>query len=267
MPVGQREGGDVELIATIERYYDEVPRANADAHQVGPFTLFVARQGWQYYARPRLGGSASITSQDVRQVLDVQRERGMPRQIEWVHEVTPSLLRAARGVDVPVLECPLLVLTEPVRAPDDHGCLTAMLEPDDPRFASARAAVAAGFTGTDELRPEPVQPWMAAQARDGLLRVAGAFNADGAAVGGGSHAVRGDVSELTGIAVIPRCRRRGIGASLTKVLTHDAIAAGATTVFLSAGTDVIARVYERVGFRRIGTACIVEVRTSSPHPP
>jgi hypothetical protein len=30
-------------------------------------------------------------------------------------------------------------------------------------------------------------------------------------------------------------------------------------VFLSAGSPQIARVYERVGFRRVGTACIAAV--------
>jgi predicted GNAT family acetyltransferase len=42
------------------------------------------------------------------------------------------------------------------------------------------------------------------------------------------------------------------------VLAEDATAAGATTVFLSAGDDAVARVYERVGFRRVATACIGE---------
>jgi hypothetical protein len=34
--------------------------------------------------------------------------------------------------------------------------------------------------------------------------------------------------------------------------------AGATTVFLSAQDDAVARVYERVGFRRVATAGIAE---------
>jgi len=134
-----------------------------------------------------------------------------------------------------------------------------MLEPDDPRFALARSAVAAGFAESDDLGPEPVPEWITARVRDGLMRVAGAFDADGAAIGGGSHAVRGDVSELTGIAVLPRHRRRGVGAALTKALADDAVASGARTVVLSAGTSEVSRVYERVGFRRVGTACVAEL--------
>jgi hypothetical protein len=36
------------------------------------------------------------------------------------------------------------------------------------------------------------------------------------------------------------------------------MAGGATTIFLSAGSDAVARVYERVGFVRVGTACVAE---------
>ena len=160
---------------------------------------------------------------------------------------------------MPVAECPLLVLGEPVPLSGEPAVTAEMVEADDPRFALARAAVAAGFEERDTLRPEPVLEHIAARVRRGLLRMAGAFDADGAAIGGGSHALRGDVSELMGIAVLPCYRRRGVGAALTKVLADDATASGATTVFLSAGTPAVARVYERVGFCRVGTACIAEV--------
>src|SRR4051794_30472023 len=81
---------------TIETYYDTVPRAAATTEEVGPFTLFLAEEGvgWQFYARPRLGGDASFTADDVRRVLARQVELGLPRAIEWVDEVTPSLLPA-----------------------------------------------------------------------------------------------------------------------------------------------------------------------------
>lgn len=248
------------LLDRIERYYDKVPRATARAHEVGPFTLFVAEEGWPYYARPRLGGETTFRPEDVTAVIARQRDLGVPRQIEWVHEVTPSLLPAAHTTGLAVQECPLLVLERAVDATRVEGVVATMLEPDDARVASARAAVHAGFGGTDELTPEPVPDWLTARLRRALVRFAGAFEAGYAAVGGGSHSPRDDVSELIGIAVLPRWRRRGVGAALTAVLADDARTSGATTVFLSAGTPSVARVYERVGFRRIGTACIVEAR-------
>ena len=60
------------------------------------------------------------------------------------------------------------------------------------------------------------------------------------------------------IAVLPRARRRGIGAAVTAALAADATASGVTTVFLSAGSPQVAELYRRVGFVRVGTACVAE---------
>ena len=85
----------------------------------------------------------------------------------------------------------------------------------------------------------------------------GAFDAELGAVGGGSHNPRADVTEIVGVAVLPAHRRRGIAGHLTWALAADAAAAGVRTVFMSAGSDDVARMYEGVGFRRVATACIV----------
>jgi predicted GNAT family acetyltransferase len=77
-------------------------------------------------------------------------------------------------------------------------------------------------------------------------------------VAAGSYQPIGPVSEVVGIATLPAYRRRGIGGALTSFLAADALSRGARTVFLSAGDSEIARVYERVGFRRIGSACVAE---------
>jgi predicted GNAT family acetyltransferase len=61
---------------------------------------------------------------------------------------------------------------------------------------------------------------------------------------------------VVGIATLPAVRRQGLGGAITGALVADALAGGAEVVFLSAGSEDIARVYHRLGFRRIGTACI-----------
>jgi predicted GNAT family acetyltransferase len=43
---------------------------------------------------------------------------------------------------------------------------------------------------------------------------------------------------------------------VTAALVADARARGCGTVSLSAQDDTVARVYERVGFVRVGTACV-----------
>jgi ribosomal protein S18 acetylase RimI-like enzyme len=252
------------LLATLEGYYDTAPRASTDPEEVGPFTLFVQRdpEGWPFYARPRLGLSGDITVDDVAAVLARQAELGLTASIEWVHETTPSLLAAARAAGLDVEECPLLVLAEgsqhhPLsrRVGEDLTPRTAVLPPDDPDLPVVVGAVHAGFSSTDDVEPRDV-----AREQDlierGLLVMVGAYDAQGRVVGGGSHGPRGGTTELVGIAVLPGARRRGVGGAITAALVADARARGIDTVFLSARDDAVARVYERIGFVRVGTACI-----------
>lgn len=250
-----------ELFQTLETYYDAAPRPQATTEEVGPFTLFVRRDqsGWPYYARPRLGLDVSVTRADVEQVRERQRELGVPENVEWVHETTPTLLDAARDAGLAVRECPLLVLPDgidPSASALPEGTRVVMLSGDSPEIGEVSAAVSAGFSGSDELRdraPGP-QPRL---LREGLMAMAGAFD-DRGAVGGGSHSARGTTTELAGIAVLPRARKQGVGAALTHALVVDARRRGVQTIFLSAQDDAVARVYERVGFVRVGTACIAE---------
>ena len=254
------------LLGILETYYDTAPRANATVEEVGPFTLFVKARpdAWDYYARPRLGYVGDITSAEVDTVRARQRELGAPENLEWVHETTPSLLDAVLSSGLPVDRCPLLVLDEeavPV-TPVASAALVAdgidvrVLEADDD-LASAVAAVHAGFDGTDDAAPRAATR-QAEMLREGLLGMAAAYDGRGTVVGGGSHGPRGATTELTGIAVLPRARRRGVGAAITAALVADARGRGVSTVFLSADDDTVARVYERVGFVRVGTACIAE---------
>lgn len=249
------------LLATLEAYYDAAPRPLATAEEVGPFTLFVrsSPQGWPFYARPSLGYDGPCTAAQVTAVRERQRELDVPESLEWVHETTPTLLAAAREAGLQVAECPLLVLPGGAAAltpplPAEYS--VSMLPVDSPDLPSVMGAVDAGFTGTDEVDPRPLGP-AAGLLRSGLMAMAGAYDGRGV-VGGGSHSPRGTTTELAGIAVIPRARRQGVGAAITALLVADARERGVTTVFLSARDDTVARVYERIGFQRVGTACVAE---------
>lgn len=252
----------VTVLQTLEVYYDAAPRPLATTEQVGPFTLFLRSEqaGWPYYARPTLDADLPFTAAHVSAVRERQRQLGVPEAIEWVHETTPTLLTAAREAGLTVAELPLLVLPDgasPVVPPLPDGARVALLAADHEDLARVHAVVGAAFAGTDDL-PATLPPSRAELVRDGLVAVAAAYDARGELVGGGSHSPRGTTTELTGIAVLPRARRLGLGAALTAALVGDAARHGATTVFLSAGDDTVARVYERVGFTRVGTACIAE---------
>lgn len=246
-------------LTPIEAYYDTVPRAAATTEEVGPFTAFLARPGiaWDFYARPRLGLDREITPGEVIDVLARLTELGRPAAIEWVDQVTPSLLPAVRAAlpDARVQECPLLVLP-PDMPTVTTGAGTYVDVPfDSPDLDLVTGTISAGFAGSDEVAPQD-SSHRRALIDDGLLAVVAAYDGD-TVVGGGSAAPRGDTAELMGISVLPRARRRGHGGAITAALVAAARARGVTRVFLSAASHEAASTYRRVGFAPVGTACIL----------
>ncbi len=250
-----------DLLGTLETYYDAAPRATATTEEVGPFTLFLKTDpgSWDFYARPRIDHDAVFGVADVKAVRDRQRELDIAENLEWVHQTTPTLLDAARADGMAVEECPLLVLprgtASPVPSSDDTRI--DVLDPDSADLGAVLGAVHAGFAGTDDVEPRSIGR-RAEQLRSGQLVLVGAYDGQGNVIGGGTHSPRGTTTELTGIAVLPRARRRGVGAAIAQALAEDARRRGLDTIFLSAQDDAVARVYERVGFVRVGTACIAE---------
>lgn len=262
-----------EVLERIEHYYDAVPRRAARVEEIGPFTLFVSTGGWPYYARPRLGGPNAFTADDVTRVRQRQRELGVPEAFEWVDETTPGLLAAARAAGLAVAELPLQILGgDGIHAGRPPGVTVRLLGSDDRALAAAQAVAEVGFAAgstaigsagiaeRDEAvvrRPDPGHHLLRERIKQGLTVVAVAEDATGP-IGIGSHQPVAGVTEIVGVATLPAARRRGIGAAITAALVADARRQGVEVVFLSAGSDDVARVYERVGFQRIATACIAE---------
>jgi GNAT superfamily N-acetyltransferase len=198
-----------------------------------------------------------------------QRELGVPEAFEWVDETTPALLPAVREAGLNVLEAPLMVLDRAAfRAPDAPPSITVrVLDADDEALAASMAVASVGFEaeGTaagpqgiaerDAALPRGDLSYRRDRLRRRLTVTAVAENATGP-VAVGSHNPVGDVTEVVGVATLPAVRRQGLGGAVTGALVADALAGGAEVVFLSAGSEEIARVYHRLGFRRIGTACI-----------
>jgi GNAT superfamily N-acetyltransferase len=193
-----------------------------------------------------------------------QRELRHPQAFEWVHETTPELLDVVRAADVEVLEAPLMLLAEP-RPADTAG--VRILGADDPAVGPARAVADVGFRAAGTaVGPEGTRERDAALSeatedfvRDRMRRrltVTAVAEHDGGPVAVGSHQPVGDVTEVVGVATLPAFRRRGLGGAVTGAVVADALGHGTEIVFLSAGSEEIARVYGRLGFHRIGTACI-----------
>jgi ribosomal protein S18 acetylase RimI-like enzyme len=259
------------ILERLERYYDTVPRAGARTEDIGPFTLFVATTGFPFYARPRLGLKTPVMPADVDAVRDRQRELGIPEALEWVVETTPSLTAAARATGLHVQELPLLVLERALDVPVPAGVTirrVASDEPDlEPIMAVAAIAFGNGGTAVGESGPTERDALAASRTEDrtrlrdrigsGAVVMVVAEDERGP-IASGVHQPVGDTTELVGIATLPSARRSGIGAAVTAALVAHALASALDLVFLSAASDDVARIYERLGFRRVASAGIAE---------
>ena len=263
------------LLERIETYFDAAPRTAAEPEEFGKFTLFRPTGKWRYYARPRLGLDEPIDRSDVDALRARQRELKLPEQIEWVMQTTPSLASAVRQSGLTLHEYPLLVLADLNAAQSEPpvGVEIRVVDADDDDFALPHAVAHVGFgaSGTKVGSEGPserdamavamksdVLDFLRDRARGGFSISYAAFDETGP-IAIGTHQPVGDATELVGIATLPSARRRGIGAAVTAALVADALSRGIGLVFLSAGSEDVARVYERVGFTRVGMAGAAEL--------
>jgi ribosomal protein S18 acetylase RimI-like enzyme len=93
---------------------------------------------------------------------------------------------------------------------------------------------------------------MIGQLRSGDLRIVAA-TIDGRVVGAGALSGSGDIAELAGVGTDAAFRGRGVARAVSLFLAKAHLDAGGTAVWLTAGDDTARRVYERIGFRTIGT--------------
>lgn len=140
--------------------------------------------------------------------------------------------------------------------PDDDLALigaVAYVAFSHPGTAAGTAGIAALQQAVLNSHPGTVQ-FERDRLKGGFTVMAAAF-VDTLPVCTGSYQPVSDVAEVVAVGTLPAWRRRGIAPALTALLADHAKAHGARTIFLSAGDNEIARVYQRAGFRTIGTAC------------
>lgn len=282
---------DAALFTRLERFYDGVPRFAARVEDFGALMLFIgSNDAYPLYARPALQATETPSAADITAVRRRQRDIGAPEAFEWVHETSPDLLAVARSAGLGVLEAPLMVLDPDALPPatDDEFISTRLIAPTEPAFADdfaiQRAVATVSFTngGTSvgtagapdrDAALTPLSPGAVAlqrrRAAEGraaavlaTIRHPAADDVPGV-VGSGLYQRHDDVAEIVGVATLPAARRRGVARAVTATLARHALDTGAGLAFLSAASLDVAAVYARLGFRRVGTACIAEPAASA----
>jgi predicted N-acetyltransferase YhbS len=260
------------LLDCVERYFAAAPLPDARIEAVGALDVPIGDPAWPYPARPR-PGAGPVTADDVAAAVALQEEAGLPPALEWVHERSPAAAAAAAAAGLSVDELPLLVAADPVELLLPAGVRLYIVGADDPEVPNYQRVAAIAFAhpgGRADVREAPLDTSPEAQARTAVLRERIATGRtvmmvaveNGEPVAVGSHQpvdVDGtEVSEVVGVATLPRLRARGLGAAMASALVAHARET-AEMVFLTAGDDDVARVYERVGFAQLATSGAAEL--------
>jgi predicted N-acetyltransferase YhbS len=259
------------LLDCIEHYFAAAPLPDARIEQVGALDVPIGDPSWPYPARPR-PGAGPVTADDVRATMTLQEAGGLPIALEWICERSRDAAAAARAAGLVVEELPLLVVDTPVELVLPADVHLYLVGADDPQLARYQRVAETAFAhpgGPADVGEFPADRTPEFAARVAALRerigagrtVMMVALEDGAPVAVGSHQpvdVDGtEVSEVVGVATLPRLRTRGLGAGLASALVEHARET-ADLVFLSAGDDDVARVYERVGFARLATTGVAD---------
>jgi GNAT superfamily N-acetyltransferase len=242
----------VSLAERVQSSIRAVNAAERESVVAGPFTLYRSRASDHPYlndAVPHPPAHPVGEWDGIEELRAAFAERGLQARLEFVAERAPGLEQAlgVAGFElqarIPVMTCPAAQLRE---VPPPEGVVIARVfgGPDvRPMMEVQSAAFGDGPPSDAALR---------AYRGRGLLA-----RADGVPAGAASRsAIAEGVSEIGGVGVLERFRRRGIAAALTAAVAAEAFAEGAQLCFLTPGDEGAERVYGRAGFARAGTTMV-----------
>jgi GNAT superfamily N-acetyltransferase len=218
----------------IQRYLRNRVAAEREAIPAGAFTLYkhpTEDHPFLNYAVPNAGADPD----DGSALVAAARERGLVPRVEAVQPCAPWV-RDLPGFKVEE-ELRLMACDAPV--PLECEAEIAVVRTGSPHVAGLLRAQMAAF-GEPPPTDERISQW---EGR------AVAALVDGEVVGGAAWTlVLDEMTEVAGIGVLERFRRRGIAGALTAAATREGFAEGARLAVLVPGHEGAARVYERAGY-------------------
>jgi GNAT superfamily N-acetyltransferase len=248
----------------IQAYLRKSASLDRETERIGPFlATFTPHSANPYlnYAIPDPG--AEPTADEVAALVAAFERRDRTPRLEYLPGLAPAveaaLLAGGFTVEdrVPLMVCPPGAAVE---QPMPDGVELISPDTDDEAYGMLTVQREA-FGGTEPAGEEDVAGLRRLIVHGGLAVLARDRTTHEPAGGGVCTAILDGTSEVAGVGVRERYRRRGIGGAITLYLTRAAQAAGAHTVFLTPGGEPQERIYARVGYRRIDSVLFMS-RTS-----
>jgi predicted GNAT family acetyltransferase len=239
----------VNVADRVQSSIRAVNAAERESVAAGSFTLYRSRASDHPYLNYAVPADGATDWQGIDALREAFVARGLQPRLEFVAERAPGLeaALAAAGFElqarIPVMTCPAHDLREV--PPPDGVVIARVLAGSDVRPMMEVQSAAFG-------EGPPSDAAVRAYHGRGLLA-----RTDGVPAGAASRsAIAEGVSEIGGVGVLERFRRRGIAAALTAAVAAEAFADGAQLCFLTPGDEGAERVYVRAGFARAGTTMV-----------
>ena len=227
-----------------------VNAAERDAIEAGSFTLYRSRKSDHPYLNYAVPNAGTVEWEGIDALRAAFAAHGLGPRLEFVAECAPGLEEAlvADGFE---LQGRYPVMTLPAAGAARGTCARGRGHRARARGRRCARPAADGGRGLRRRSARPTRRSTGYGGRGHLAR------AGGEPAGAAFHSpIAEGVSELGGIGVRERFRRRGIAAALTAAAAAAAVAAGAELCFLTPGDDGAERVYARAGFARAGTTIV-----------
>jgi ribosomal protein S18 acetylase RimI-like enzyme len=242
------------LDAHIQSYLRGAASRAREVEKIGPFlATFSPHDDNPYvnYAIPDDGAQPS--SGDVAALVDAYRRHKRIPRLEYLPGLAPKVEAALLAGGFVVEGRTPLMVYEPgseqeVPVPAGIELIAPTTDDDLWGMLAAQNEAYGGSAPTAE-QVESQRAFLTA----GGLAILARDAATGEPAGGGACTVPANgTTELAGVGVGEKFRRRGIAAAMTARLVRAALDAGVTTVFLMAAGEEEARIYARVGFSQVG---------------
>lgn len=245
---------DLALLRRLDAYGDELYARTRRAVRVGPFTCFI-------HPTTDLDGMSTVHvpgpfEGDLRphleEVIRVFADAGRTCAFEYFEDLWPDLLPVLLENGFGALNrYPVMVVSpEDFVAERVPGLEVRKVRADDDLWAVQHVGHLS-FENPGPITDAHIET-MRRELEAGEVHIYASF-LEGVPVGVGIWLpVIDRISLITFVATLPEHRGRGIAGRVTSVAIADAIAAGAEHVWLTAGGEGATRLYERLGFRRIG---------------
>lgn len=232
---------------------------NYEAVAAPPFTYFFNPDDaspWSNYAIPDQPVTGDLTAPLTALVADFRTRQRLPR-FEFIEEFAPDLapVLAAHGF-VEEMRALLMVCTPATYqpAPPVTDVTVTELTAAAPLTAIQEFLTVQrrGFSRDDAsaVTAEEAQQF---RQRFQTTRLFAAYAEEQMVCAGCLQAAFHGVTEIAGIATLHAFRRQGVATLVTGYATQIGFASGLEAIFLTAGSAAAGRVYERVGFRTVGS--------------